>query len=61
MRRGSEGLPKPVEVSRPSIDQHITSTLEIGGVYFYVIIKLPPISLNLYRTQEILCGRIAEF
>ena len=56
---GFRGLPRPVEVSRPSIDRHISSTLEIGRVYFYVIIKPPPISFTLYRTQEILYGRIA--
>ena len=58
MRRGFEGLPRPVEVL---IDRHITSTLEIGRVYFYVIIKTPPISFTLYRKKEILYGRIAEF
>ena len=61
MLRGFEGLFRPVEVSRPPIDRHITSTLEIGKVYFYVIIKPSPISFILYRTQEILYGRIAEF
>ena len=61
MRPGFEGLTRPVEVSRPSIDRHITSTLEIGRVYFYVTIKLPLIYFTLYRTQEILYGRIAEF
>ena len=60
-RRGFGGLPRPVEVSRPSIDRHITSTLEIGRVYFYLTIKPPPISFTLYRTQENLYGPIAEF
>ena len=40
------------------VDRHITSNLEIGRVYFYVIIKTPPISFTLHRTQEILYGHI---
>ena len=43
------------------VDRHITSTLEIERVHFYVIIKLPPISFTLYRTQELLYGHIIEF
>ena len=37
------------------------STLEIERVHFYVIIKLPPISFTLHRTQELLYGHITEF
>ena len=29
------------------------STLEIERVHFYAIIKLPPISFTLHRTQEL--------
>ena len=32
----------------------------MGRGYSYVIIKPPPISFTLYRTQEILYGRIAD-
>ena len=58
---GFRGVAKACCLSRPSIHRHITSTLQIGRVYFHVIIKLPPISFTLYRTQEILYGRIADF
>ena len=36
------------------------STLEIERVHVYVIIKLPPISFTLHRTQELLYGDITE-
>ena len=63
MRRGFEGLLRvcwSIETLN-RVDRHITSTLEIGRVYLYVIIKPPPISFTLHRTQEILYGHITEF
>ena len=63
MRRGFEGLPRvcwSIETLN-RVDRHITSKLEIGRLYFHVIIKPPPISFTLHRTQEILCGHITEF
>ena len=39
MRRGFEELPRPVEVSRSSIDRHITSTLEIGRDGIFMLLS----------------------
>ena len=60
MRRGFEGClgyVKEIETLN-RVDRHITSTLEIGRVHFYVIIKPPPISFTVYRTQENIYGHI---
>ena len=63
MRRGFEGLPRvcwSIETLN-RVDRHITSKLEIGRLYFHVIIKPPPISFTLHRTQEILYDHITKF
>ena len=60
MRRGFEVLPTVCWSMETLnwVDRHITSSLGIGRVYSDVIIKLPPISFTLHRTQEILYGHI---
>ena len=58
--RGCPGYVEGIETLN-RVDRYTTSTLEIGREYFYVIIKPPPISFTLYRTQENVYGHITEF